>query len=71
MRSDLELLERTLDGVFTKLDAAVESRRSEMLTRAVSREVSDAKGLGKELLSRLGSVERRLMTPDVVAVKAG
>jgi DNA-binding transcriptional MerR regulator len=71
MRSDLELLERTLDGVFTKLDAVVVERRSEVLARSISREVSDAKGLGKELISRLESVERRLTTPQLASVKAG
>lgn len=71
MRSDLSLLERTLDGVFDKLDAAISGRRSEVLARAVSRDVSDAKGLSKELLSTLESVERRMTTEEVVNVKAG
>ena len=71
MRSDLELLGRTLDGIFTKLDAAVEDRQSEVLGRAVTREVTDAKGLSKELVSRLESVERRLTTNEVISVKAG
>jgi DNA-binding transcriptional MerR regulator len=71
MRSDLELLERTLDGVFTKLDAAILERRSDVRARAVSRDVSDAKGLGKELISKLESVERRLTAPEVASVKAG
>jgi hypothetical protein len=71
MRSDLSLLERTLDGVFGKLDAAISGRRSEVLARAVSRDVSDAKGLSKELLSTLESVERRMTTEEVVNVKAG
>lgn len=71
MRSDLEQLERTLDGVFTKLSTALVERRSDVRARAVSRDVNEAKGLGKELISKLESVERRLVAPDVTSVKAG
>lgn len=71
MRSDLELLERTLDGIFTKLATAISDRAIDGLARAVSREVSDAKGLSRELMSRLESVERRFSTKEVASIKAG
>lgn len=71
MRSDLELLERTLDGIFTKVDAAMADRAIDVLARAVSREVNDAKSLSRELLSRLEAVERRFSTQEVVSTKAG
>jgi DNA-binding transcriptional MerR regulator len=71
MRSDLEQLERTLDGVFTKLSSALVERRTDVRVRAVTREVNEAKGLGKELISKLESVERRLTAPEVASAKAG
>jgi DNA-binding transcriptional MerR regulator len=71
MRSDLELLDRTLDGIFSKLDAAMVERRQDVVARAVAREVSEAKGLSRELVSRLESVERRLTTPVVAAANVG
>lgn len=71
MRSDLELLERTLGGIFHKLDLALKGQRSDVLARLVSRKVSDAKALSCELKSRLEAIERQLMTKEVISVSAG
>lgn len=73
MRSDLELLERTLGGIFVKLDDALKLRThgSDILTRLVSRKVSDAKALSSELQSRLEAIERQLMTKDVAGASVG
>lgn len=70
MRSDLELLERTLGGIFGKLDRALDGQRSDLTTRMVSRKVLDAKALSAELQSRLESIERQLMTKEVISVTA-
>lgn len=71
MRSDLELLERTLGGIFVKLDNALKRQRSDVLARMVSRKVSDAKNLSSELQSRLEAIERQLTTKEVVSISAG
>ncbi len=65
MRSELELLERTLCGIFIKLDGAVRTQRSDVLGRLVSRKIGDAKVLSTELQSKLGAIERQLMTKEV------
>jgi DNA-binding transcriptional MerR regulator len=65
MRSDLELLDRTLLGIFAKLDGVVSGRRADLTARLVSRKVTDAKALGRELQSRLEAIERQLTTKEV------
>lgn len=70
MRSDLELLERTLGGIFLKLQGALKGQRSDVLARLVTRKVHDAKALSSELQLRLEAIERQLMTKEVVSVTA-
>lgn len=70
MRSDLDVLERTLGGIFLKLEGALKSRRSEVTSRLVFRKVSDAKALSSELQSRLEAIERQLMSKEVVGLSA-
>lgn len=70
MRSDLDVLERTLGGIFLKLEGAIKSRRSDVLSRLVCRKVSDAKALSSELQSRLEAIERQLMTREEVGLSA-
>lgn len=60
MRSDLELLEQTLDGVFEKLERIVKKGKKDLGTRAVADEVRDARALGSDLLARLGAIETKL-----------
>ena len=59
MRADLQQLERTLKGIFEKLDRAIKNKGREPATRAVARDVREARALSKELLSRLGAIEDR------------
>lgn len=70
MRSDLELLDRTLGGIFLKLDGTLKGQRSDVLARLVTRKVNDAKTLSFELKSRLEAIERQLMTKEVISVSA-
>lgn len=70
MRSDLDQLERTLGGIFDKLDGALKGQRSEVVARLVTRKVNDAKAMSSELQSRLESIERQLTTKEVVSVTA-
>ncbi len=61
MRSDLQALEQTLDGLFDKLARIVgDKKRGEATAKAVARDVSDARTLSKDLLARLGAIESRL-----------
>ncbi len=60
MRSDLQLLEQTLDSIFKKLDQVTKERRREATAEAVAREISDARTLSKDLLARLVAIETRL-----------
>jgi hypothetical protein len=70
MRGDLELLERTLGGIFLKLDVTLKGRRADVVARLVSRKVHDAKAISSELQSRLEAIERQLMTKEVSSVTA-
>lgn len=70
MRSDLDVLERTLGGIFVKLEGALKSRRSEVTSRLVFRKVSDAKALSSELQARLEAIERQLMSKEVMGLSA-
>jgi DNA-binding transcriptional MerR regulator len=70
MRSDLELLDRTLGGIFLKLDGALNGQRSDVLARLVTRKVNDAKTLSTELKSRLEAIERQLTTKEAISVSA-
>ncbi len=60
MRSDLQALSQTLDGIFKKLDGVLEERRTRGASVLVVREVSEARGLARELVERLGKIEARL-----------
>jgi len=60
MRSELEELEQTLNRIFKKIDGVVKEKRREQVAQVVTREVSDARALSKELLARLASIEARL-----------
>jgi DNA-binding transcriptional MerR regulator len=60
MRSDLEQLEQTLGSIFRKLGEVVRQRRREVQGPSVAREVSDARALSRDLLSRLETIEARL-----------
>jgi hypothetical protein len=70
MRSDLALLERTLGGIFLKLDDVLKGQTSEVLARLVSRKVHDARVLGSELQSRLVAIEGHLMAKEGASVSA-
>ncbi|HMR80923.1 MAG TPA: hypothetical protein PKD61_37690 [Polyangiaceae bacterium] len=60
MRAELQQLEQALNNIFGKLDGVLKERRKEAVAQAALREVKDARGLSKDLLSRLGSIEARL-----------
>jgi hypothetical protein len=60
MRSDLEQLELTLDSIFRKLGELVRQRRREAHGPTVAREVTEARVLSRDLLSRLEAIEARL-----------
>jgi hypothetical protein len=60
MRSDLQALELTLSNLFKKLEAVMSKRREEAVVRVVARELSDARSLSKELVTRFSSIEKRL-----------
>jgi hypothetical protein len=60
MRSDLEQLELTLGSIFRKLGEVVRQRRREAQGPSVAREVSEARTLSRDLLSRLEAIEARL-----------
>jgi DNA-binding transcriptional MerR regulator len=60
IRSEVEQLESMLSRIFKKLDGVLRERKSERVTSAVQRDVSDARSLSKELVSRLEAIESRL-----------
>jgi hypothetical protein len=62
IRSDVEQLEQLLDGIFRKLDAVLRQRRREHSAQVVTRDVTDARSLSKDLLARLTAIETKLTT---------
>jgi len=58
LRGDLEQLETTLGGILNKLDDAA----SEMKILGISREVSAARSVGRDLIVRLRTLESRVLT---------
>jgi hypothetical protein len=60
MRSDLEQLEQTLASIFKKLDQVQKTQKKDLTAQAMTREVSSARALSKELLERLRAIENRI-----------
>jgi hypothetical protein len=60
IRSDIEQLEKLLDGIFKKVGGVMKERKSESTAQVVARDVSDARSLSKELLARLSAIETKL-----------
>jgi DNA-binding transcriptional MerR regulator len=62
VRSDLQQLGLMLDGIFRKMDRVLSERRREAAVQAVTRELGEARVLGKDLLARLEAMEARLVS---------
>jgi len=60
IRSEVEQLESMLSRIFKKLDGVLKERKTERVTSAVQRDVSDARSLSKELMGRLEAIESKL-----------
>ena len=75
IRSEVEQLESMLSKIFKKLDGVVRERKTERVTSAVQRDVSDARSLSKELMTRLEAIENKLSSrsrlTSVSSVSAG
>lgn len=62
VRGDIEDLERTLAKIFSTLKEAAKEGRSETLGRAVAQDLASAEALAKDLVTKLETIEERLMT---------
>ncbi len=62
VRSELSQLEQTLATVFSILRDVVRDRRHESYSQDVARDLEGAKGVSKDLISRLSAIESRLTT---------
>jgi hypothetical protein len=75
IRSEVEQLESMLSKIFKKLDGVVKERKTERVTSAVQRDVSDARSISKELMTRLEAIENKLSSrsrlENVSSVSAG
>ena len=60
IRSDLLELQQTLGSIFEKLENVVRERRRATNAQAVVRDVSSARALSQDLLTRLEAIESRL-----------
>ena len=60
IRNDVEQLEQMLTRIFKKLDAVLKERKQERSAQAVHRDVLDARGISKDLMARLVSIEDKL-----------
>ena len=70
IRSDIEQLEKLLDGMFKKLGGVIKQRRNESTAQMVARDVVDARSLSKELLARLSAIESKLTTRTRMTIAA-
>jgi hypothetical protein len=61
VRGDIEELERALSKVFEALRVAAKTRKSETSGRAIANDLSNAETLARELMTRLSTLEQRLM----------
>jgi hypothetical protein len=61
VRGDIEELERTLGKIFETLREAAKERVSETSGRAISQDLASAEGLAKDLVTKLETIEERLM----------
>ncbi|HVY32512.1 MAG TPA: hypothetical protein VHB79_38505 [Polyangiaceae bacterium] len=75
IRSEVEQLESMLSKIFKKLEGVVKERKTERVTSAVQRDVSDARSISKELVTRLEAIENKLSSrsrlTSVSSVSAG
>jgi len=62
VRSDLQLLEQTLSQIFAKIEHVIKDRKSAGIHLTVSKNVTDARSMSRDLISRLRAIETRLMT---------
>jgi hypothetical protein len=63
MRSELQLLELTLGQIFSKIERVIKDRRTSGIPQTVAKNVSEARSLSRELISRLRTIETRLISP--------
>jgi hypothetical protein len=63
VRADLQLLEQTLGQIFSKLERVIKVRQGTATPHMMTRNISDARSLSRELLARLHSIEARLVSP--------
>ena len=61
VRTDIELLEQTLGCIFKALGRVLEQRRQQHDAPLLGREVGEVRRQGRQLVSRLVSLEARLM----------
>jgi hypothetical protein len=62
VRSDLQQLGHILDAIFRKMDRVLQERKREAAVQAVTRELGEARALGKDLVARLEAMESRLVS---------
>jgi hypothetical protein len=60
IRSDVEQLEQALTRIFKKLEGVLKERKAERSAAAVHKDVSDARGISKDLMARLVAIEDKL-----------
>jgi DNA-binding transcriptional MerR regulator len=60
IRNDVEQLEQMLGRIFKKLDGVLKERKQERSAQAVQRDMLDARGLSKDLMARLVTIEDKL-----------
>ena len=70
VRGDIEDLERSLAKVFEALREAAKEGRSDTAGRVIASEITGAEFLARDLLSKLTTIEKRLMSQAQVAKQA-
>jgi DNA-binding transcriptional MerR regulator len=70
VRGEIEDLERSLGNVFDALKSASKEKRSDTTGRAVASELANAETLARDLVSKLISIEERLMSQARLAKRA-
>ena len=70
VRGDIEDLERSLSKVFEALREAAKEGRSDTAGRVIATEIIGAESLARDLLSKLTTIEKRLMSQAQLAKQA-
>lgn len=70
VRGDIEQLERLLEKILDSMGEVAKDKKDATSARAVKQELADARGLARDLMAKLESIEARLTARTKIARRA-